>query len=842
MATPPVPESAPAPTPGSAPAPLTLTHEPWAEPMTRPTMGTGADRHPRIGLTNRYVEVDGRPAIPVSGELHFSRVPRAEWPERLRLMRSGGVTVVATYLFWNHHEAEQGHPRFDGDLDVAAFVRTAADAGLDVVLRIGPWAHGEVRNGGFPDWVQDAPVRHRTDDPAYLALVDPWFAALGAQVAPLCGPAGHIVGIQLDNELYDQPGHLVTLKAIARRHGIVAPIHTATAWGGADLPAGEVLPLYGGYGDGFWVDADHPWDTTFREHFFFSHTWDDPGIGADLRDHPGIRLTPDTPRLPSSEFPAATCELGGGMATAYHRRPLLSGADIAAVAHTKIGNGSGWQGYYMFAGGTNPAPGLQETHATGYPNDLPEFDYDFHAPIGSAGQLAPSHTALRRQHAFLAAFGEQLAPMPSTLPDRRPVDVDDVDTLRWAVRSDGASGWLFLTWQQPHVPLPSATGVQFEVTLDAGPVRFPSAPIDVPPGTIAHWPIGLEVGGVRIDWATASTLTVLDGPVIDGPVIDGPVPTLVLVAEAGIPVEVATAAAVVGVGNGTDAGLDAGSLDIASPTDGVVRVEAGEPRVIRLASEGGPLDVLVLPASSADALWVLESSGRRRLVRSTDPVFEDAHGRLVVRATGTPDVSEYLPGERRFAAVEMSRAEVGGDADAAARAVAEAEVEDGVGVEVEAAGVGAGVTGLDLGTPITGEPVPAGYGSHHGRASAPSPDDVARYASTWSFRLPRPTGARRVLEIDWAGDVARLEVDGVVVADRFWDGTVWTIGLDALDLPDDASLVLRIVPMHPDAAIHLLADAAARRVGTSGALVALDAARLVESRLWGEREAESARG
>ena len=74
----------------------------------------------------------------------------------------------------------------------------------------------------------------------------------------------------------------------------------------------------------------------------------------------------------------------------------------------------------MYAGGLNPRPDLQESQATGYPNDLPVFDYDFHAPIGAAGDLAPSHAELRRQHAFLAAFGESLADMPSTLPDVLP--------------------------------------------------------------------------------------------------------------------------------------------------------------------------------------------------------------------------------------------------------------------------------------------------------------------------------------------------------------------------------------------------------------------------------------
>ncbi|MFK4760117.1 beta-galactosidase [Microbacterium sp. ZW T5_45] len=755
-------------------------------------MSNEVDRHDRVSLTNRYVELAGRPVIPVSGEMHFSRVPRAEWDERLRLMRSGGVTVVATYLIWIHHEPERGRPSFDGNLDVAAFVRCAAAAGLDVVLRVGPWCHGEVRNGGFPDWVQQAPVAHRTDDPGYLTLVEPWFSALGEQLAPLCGTGSNVIAIQLDNELYDQPGHLATLKALARAKGLIAPIYTATAWGGAELPHGDVLPLYGGYGDGFWVDADHDWDTTFREHFFFSHTWDDPGIGADLRDHPGIGRRGETPRLPSASFPAATCELGGGMATAYHRRPLPSGADIAAVAHNKIGNGSGWQGYYMYAGGTNPRPGLQESHATGYPNDLPEFDYDFHAPLGAAGVVTASHAALRRQHAFLAAFGDRLALMPSTLPERLPANVDDAETLRWALRSDGASGWVFVTWQQPHRSLESVPDVQFAVTLDAGTTVFPRTPIDVPVGTIAHWPLHLALGGVHLNWVTASPLTVLDSEH----------PTLVLVAEAGVPVELATAAAVTGsVGT------------VSHPEAGVVSVEVGVLQVLELQQDEGRLTLLLVPASIADTVWVLDGGGNRRLLLSRDAVFEDADGKVCARTVRAPSVQEYLPARGEF--VDLEVGVVASDAD-----------ED-------PARMGRTLPAL-LSEPTHGTPPPSSYGERLGRASAPTRDHVARHGTSWTIELPTDRQGRRYLEIEWVGDVARLEADGVVVADRFWDGTSWTIGLDALGIADAAALTLRIVPLHPEADVHLPAAAAARRRATSGPLLALESVHLVEAPLWRE--------
>jgi beta-galactosidase len=780
----------PEPMPTPSVEPLRASHRPWDEPLERPAMSNAADRHDRIALTSRHVEVAGRPAIPVTGELHYSRVPRAEWEERLRLMRSGGITTVATYVFWNHHEPERGHASFDGTLDVAAFVELCDTVGLDVVLRLGPWCHGEVRNGGFPDWVQDAPVVHRTDDPAYLALVDEWFGRLGAQLARLCGPASNVIGIQIENELYDQPGHIATLKRMARQHGLTAPIYTATAWGGAELPPGEVLPLYGGYGDGFWVDADQPWDTTFREHFFFSHTWDDPGIGADLRDHPGIGRHGETPRLPAAGFPAATCELGGGMAVAYHRRPLLGARDIAAVAHNKIGNGSGWQGYYMYGGGVNPRADLQESHATGYPNDLPVFDYDFHAPIGAAGDLDPSHAELRRQHAFLAAFGEQLAQMPSALPDVMPVGVDDGGTLRWAIRSDGGSAWVFITWQQPHVPLDEYTGACFELELDDETVVLPHSPVDIPAGTIAHWPVNLAVGGVRVRWVTASPLTVF-GP--------DERPTLVVVAEAGVPVEFAADRATVTDATGADA---AASVTHVAP--GVFVVDAAETRLVDVEQGGERMHLLVLPAASGPDVWVLDTEAGRRLVLSAAPVHLDGSGVLVVRSAGVPHVRAFDTVAGRFVPVEVTSPATGDD-----RSI----------------------------TPVptsVGAPPPIGYGRHGNRASAPDANAIARHGSTWSIPLPQSTTGRRVLHVEWAGDVAVLEVDGRVVLDRFWDGTPWAIGLDALDLAPGSELTLRVVPLHPDADVRLPHAAEVRRRQHDGPLVAVDVVRLVSSPLWTE--------
>ncbi|WP_035702644.1 beta-galactosidase, partial [Glycomyces tenuis] len=363
----------------------------------------------RIEVTGRWIERDGRPWFPVSGEIHYSRLPRERWNETLGHARAGGLDTVATYVFWSAHEPEPGRFRWDGNLDVRAFVELAARHGLDVVVRLGPWAHGEARHGGFPDWLVERGVPTRTDDPAYLELVRPFYAETIARLSGLThADGGPIVAAQVDNELYDRPEHLATLRRTAEELGLRVPIWTATGWGGAQVPE-TLLPVYGAYTDGFWEEAETEWPAFAPIHFRYSAVRDDLSVGADLREAlDGVHQdgADDAPAAPPPEetLPFATCELGGGMHVAYHRRPLVTPEDVAAMALAKIGSGSVWQGYYMYSGGTQRtgARGTeQESHATGYPNDVPALSYDFGAPIGEHGQIRPHHHLLRRQHLWL---------------------------------------------------------------------------------------------------------------------------------------------------------------------------------------------------------------------------------------------------------------------------------------------------------------------------------------------------------------------------------------------------------------------------------------------------------
>jgi beta-galactosidase GanA len=108
-------------------------------------------------------------------------VPESEWEEELLKMKAAGVQIVATYIFWIHQEEVQGQFDWSGQRDLRHFIQLCAKHGLYVYPRLGPWAHGEARNGGFPDWLLTlGPTRRNT--PRYMAEVATYYALIATQL------------------------------------------------------------------------------------------------------------------------------------------------------------------------------------------------------------------------------------------------------------------------------------------------------------------------------------------------------------------------------------------------------------------------------------------------------------------------------------------------------------------------------------------------------------------------------------------------------------------------------------------------------------------------------------
>lgn len=463
-------------------------------------MGGKNPKGEEINVTSRYFTRNGKPWIGVMGEFHFSRYSRENWHRELAKMKAGGITIVSTYLFWIYHEEIEGKMDFGGDNDIRAFIEECKDVGLDVVIRIGPWAHGECRNGGFPDWLLKKDYKLRDNNEEYLAVVKKWYQSIYNEVKGLFyKDGGNIIAVQIENEFVDNAEHLAKLKEIAVECGFIAPIYTVTGWNsasGAKIPVDEVVPVFGGY-------CEAPWENHMNRlspspHYFFNRMRNDSAIGTDLI----AKTQSDGWQLPYEHYPFATCELGGGIEVTHHRRPIIKPMDIYAVSLVKLGDGNNLVGYYMYHGGTNKIGELStfnETKATGYPNDYPILSYDFQAPLSEYGEVREQYGLLNMLHMFVNNFGEEFAPMIA-VDSGNTVAADDTNSLRYGMRTNGKSGFVFVNHYQRLTELADIENA----VISAENVEFP--PIDVKGEVSFFMPFNMKMGDSVLEYATAQPL------------------------------------------------------------------------------------------------------------------------------------------------------------------------------------------------------------------------------------------------------------------------------------------------------------------------------------------------
>ena len=467
-------------------------------------MGGKNPKGEEINVTSRYFTRNGKPWIGVMGEFHFSRYSRENWHRELAKMKAGGITIVSTYLFWIYHEEIEGKMDFGGDNDIRAFIEECKDVGLDVVIRIGPWAHGECRNGGFPDWLLKKDYKLRDNNEEYLAIVKKWYQSIYNEVKGLFyKDGGNIIAVQIENEFVDNAEHLAKLKEIAVECGFIAPIYTVTGWNsasGAKIPVDEVVPVFGGY-------CEAPWENHMNRlspspHYFFNRMRNDSAIGTDLI----AKTQSDGWQLPYERYPFATCELGGGIEVTHHRRPIIKPMDIYAVSLVKLGDGNNLVGYYMYHGGTNKIGELStfnETKATGYPNDYPILSYDFQAPLSEYGEVREQYGLLNMLHMFVNDFGEEFAPMIA-VDSGNTVAADDTNSLRYGMRTNGKSGFVFVNHYQRLTELADIENA----VISAENVEFP--PIDVKGEVSFFMPFNMKMGDSVLEYATAQPLCKCD--------------------------------------------------------------------------------------------------------------------------------------------------------------------------------------------------------------------------------------------------------------------------------------------------------------------------------------------
>ncbi|MEI6411939.1 MAG: beta-galactosidase family protein [Bacteroidota bacterium] len=322
--------------------------------------------------------LNGKPFQVWSGEMHFQRIPRLYWRDRLLKAKALGLNTVATYVFWNALEPKMGQWNFQEQNDLAAFIREAKSLGLYVILRPGPYACAEWDFGGLPSWLLAKPgIKVRCSDPDYLRPALNYIDHIAEIVQPyLISKGGNVIMVQVENEygsFGNDAAYLLALRDAWRNNGIDVPLSTSDGATPYMLEAGSIPGCVVGL---------------------------DPG--ANEGDFKQAKLSrPDVPAFCGEYYPGWLTHWGEPWAR----------ADTVELLHDLewlIQNKKSWN-LYVLHGGTNFGFYAGANFSDVYQPDITSYDYD--APIREDGTLTPKYFAIRR---LLAKYQQgALPPLPA---------------------------------------------------------------------------------------------------------------------------------------------------------------------------------------------------------------------------------------------------------------------------------------------------------------------------------------------------------------------------------------------------------------------------------------------
>lgn len=736
-----------------------------------------------LSMNSRYLVLDGKPWLPIMGEFQYSRVPEADWENEILKMKSAGVQILSTYVIWIHQEEVKGQFDWTRQRDLRRFVQICAKHHMYVYLRIGPWTHGEVRNGGFPDWLLQEVKDPRTTDPRFLTYVGTYFNQIGDQVHGLLWKqGGPIIGVQLENE-YSKRGpdagtaYILALRRLALQAGIDAPIYSVTGWDNAVIPRGAVVAMFGGYPDAPWLASLHQLPP--QEVYAFR-------FGSRVSGNMGaMGVHKEAPQSSSNDYPFMTTEIGGGIEDTYHRRPVIQPRDIAAIVPVMLGSGVNLYGTYMFQGGQNPTgrrTTLQESQATGYPNDLPVRSYDFQAPLGEFGQEREVFRKLKVFNYFLNDFGALLAPMAPYPPSVLPKGPADLSIPRIAVRTNGRSGFIFLNNYLRDYSMPARSGFQVQIKLPGSTLRVPAHPITLPSGAYGIWPFNLDLGTLHLRYATAQLFTHTH---------NGGATTYYFVAIPGVPAQFALdpgRAAHFATSARIDHQKEEGTIATLNPSL--------TPAITATGPSGAITRIVLVTQRQAEEMWKLQAGTASHLLLTPDQYFADA-GRVTLQHDGNSSFQFAMLPPISTPPLSAAVLHRGADTPVASTFTA-ALPRETPQLTISQTAPTDNVPPVKLGPSFAWRP--------RGVAMAPSDNDFAR-AAKWNLQIPPQdwSGAKDLfLRVSYDGDVARLTSAGRLLDDNFYNGKPWQIGLNRFrGTIEKDGLQLEILPRRKDAPIFL---------------------------------------
>lgn len=307
--------------------------------------------------------LNGKPFIVKAAEIHYPRIPRAYWDNRIKMCKSLGMNTVCIYVFWNIHEQREGQFDFTGNNDIAAFCKLAKKNGMYVIVRPGPYVCAEWEMGGLPWWLlKKKDIRLREDDPYFIERVKLFEKKVGEQLAPLTiQNGGPIIMVQVENE-YGSYGE---------SKPYVSKIRDIVKSSGFDKVA-----LF---------QCD--WSSNFEKNGLDDLVWTmNFGTGANI-DQQFKRLgelRPDAPKM-CSEFWSGWFDKWGARHETRPAKDMVEGID------EMLSKGISFS-LYMTHGGTSFGH-WAGANSPGFAPDVTSYDYD--APISESGLTTPKFWELR---------------------------------------------------------------------------------------------------------------------------------------------------------------------------------------------------------------------------------------------------------------------------------------------------------------------------------------------------------------------------------------------------------------------------------------------------------------
>lgn len=366
-----------------------------------------------FAIDNGNFQYDGKPVQLHSGEMHYARIPHEYWRHRLQMIKAMGLNTVATYVFWNFHEEEEGKWNFEGDHDLAKFIETAQEEGLMVILRPGPYACAEWEFGGYPWWLQNVEgLEIRRDNPAFLNYTEKYLNRLAKEIGHLqITKGGPIIMVQAENEFGSY---------VSQRKDIPLEEHQAyNAKIKKQLEqAGFDVPLF--TSDGTWL-------------FEGGVT---PGALPTANGEDNVEnLKKAVNQYHDGQGPYMVAEFYPGWLSHWAEPfPKVSAEKVAKQTEVYLQNDISFN-YYMVHGGTNFGftSGANYNKQHHIQPDLTSYDYD--APVSEAGWATPKYHAIRELMLKHVDYNVPAVPAPTPVIEIPSIKLSKVTNVLDVVAS-----------------------------------------------------------------------------------------------------------------------------------------------------------------------------------------------------------------------------------------------------------------------------------------------------------------------------------------------------------------------------------------------------------------------